>query len=67
MKSQILFENQNYIVCVVKPGLTCQSKRKSNGKYLPRNSKQFDEFVNAFLTTDDLTEKNTLARVIYES
>ena len=36
MESKVIFENQHYIACVTKAGLSVQSKAKGDGKILRR-------------------------------
>ena len=67
LASRVIFENQNYVVCLTKAGLSVQNKRKGNGRLLPVDSPKFSEWVEAFETAIDNQESNALARAIYQT
>lgn len=67
MRSQILFENQHYVVCVTRPGLTVQSKTKNSGKLIRANNPSFSEWVECFKTAIDGYESHALAKAIYQA
>lgn len=65
--SKVLFENQHYIVCQTKAGLSVQNKHKGNGKLIPTDHKDFTEWVDSFIVAIDAQESNSLAKAIYET
>lgn len=65
MTSKVIFENQHYVVCVTKAGLSVQNKKKGTGKLLLRGTQAFLEWLLAFENADNSSESNELARAIY--
>jgi hypothetical protein len=65
--SRVLFENRDYVICLIKQGLTVQNKSRGKGKCLASTSPQFEEWLAAFETTIDEVESLALAREFYLS
>lgn len=59
--SRVLFENQHYIACVTSAGLTVQRKRSGRGLCLPACNARFNEWIEAF-ETSDTEESSALCR-----
>jgi len=64
--AKVIFENQHYVACITRAGLSVQSKKKGNGKLLPLASKAFAEWLSSFETAIDASESNALCRAIYQ-
>lgn len=62
--SAVLHDSGRYVVCLVKPGLTVQTKRKGTGVLLPRSHAQFSDYLSAFSEQLDANEGDALCRAL---
>lgn len=66
-RSRVVFNNQHYMACITRAGLSVQSKKKGNGKLIPLGCKAFSEWLGSFETAADASESNALCRAIYQA
>ena len=62
VNSKVIFQDNLYVVCVTKAGLSIQNKRTNKGKLIPANSPAFGEWLYAFENSLDDTESRDLCR-----
>ena len=68
-QSRVIFENQHYVACVTKAGLSVQNKHQNRGKLLLVNTKAFWEWLVSFddaIAHSNATECNAFCRAIFQ-